>query len=242
MAKRKQVMRRQLQQVDVLLAPSRFLAAVHAAVIDGLPLRAQAHGHDLNWLTNSSDKTRPTDRIRFCYMGQIIPDKGVHVLVDAFLRLNPASEAELDIWGGLDDSTYVASIRKLAAQSEKIHLRGRFVRAQLAAVLVEADIVVAPSIWYENSPLVIHEAFAAGVPVVATDLGGMAEFVQHEVNGLLFARADADSLAEQMERIIREPTLLARLRAGIPAVKTIQQEVIEVLAIYEQLVGRCAGA
>lgn len=240
MAERKQVMSRQLQQVDVLLAPSRFLAETHAAVIDGLPLRVQPHGHDLAWLADDKGKTSSSSAVRFCYIGQITHDKGVHVLVEAFLRLDPSSKAELDIWGSLNDSAYVARIRELAARSRNIHLRGRFPREQLAAVLAEADMVVAPSIWYENNPLVIQEAFAAGVPVIVSDLGGMAEFVQHEVNGLLFARADAASLAEQMKRVLREPALLTRLRAGIPAVKTIQQEIAEMQTIYEQLAG-CHG-
>ena len=232
MAERKQVMSRQLQQVDVLLAPSRFLAETHAAVIDGLPLRVQEYGHDLSWLADYSAERTSGGPVRFCYMGQITHDKGVHVLVEAFLRLDPTSCAQLDIWGGLNDSVYVAHIRQLCAHSGNIQLRGRFPRSQLAAVLAEADVVVAPSIWYENNPLVIQEAFAARIPVIASSLGGMAEFVTHELNGLLFKPSDADDLARQMERIVIEPELLERLRVGIPTVKTIEQETTQLMQLY----------
>lgn len=237
MIERKQVMNRQLRQADVILAPSNFMATTHAAVINDLPLFVQVHGHDLNWLTDHQDRAPSIGKLRFCYMGQITHDKGVHVLVDAFLRLDPATGVELDVWGGLDDSAYTTRVRDISARAQNIHWRGRFPRAQLGAVLVDADVVVTPSLWYENNPLVIQEAFAAGVPVIATNLGGMAEFVQHEVNGLLFKRGDVGDLARQLQRFVMEPALLRQLRAGIPSVKPIAQEVDELMNIYKRLLG-----
>ncbi len=68
-----------------------------------------------------------------------------------------------------------------------------------------------PSVWVENSPLVIHEAQQARVPVLTADVGGMAEYVHHEVNGLLFRHRIPDSIAEQMQRLLDEPGLAARL-------------------------------
>ena len=81
----------------------------------------------------------------------------------------------------------------------------------------------------------IQAAFAAGRPVIATNLGGMSSLVQHEVNGLLFERDNVADLSRQLERIINEPALLERLRSGIPPVKAIGQEVDEVAAMYRQL-------
>jgi MoaA/NifB/PqqE/SkfB family radical SAM enzyme len=75
------------------------------------------------------------------------------------------------------------------------------------------DAIVVPSIWVENSPLVIHEALQARVPVITADVGGMAELVEHEVNGLLFEFRDAASLARQMGRIASEPSMAAQLGA-----------------------------
>ena len=83
----------------------------------------------------------------------------------------------------------------------------------------------------------VHEAFAAGVPVVGSDVGGISEFVCHGINGLLFKRGDAVDLARQMRRFVQEPTLLARLQGGIPLVKTIEQEVAELIDVYGQLSG-----
>ncbi len=84
----------------------------------------------------------------------------------------------------------------------------------------------------------IFEAFAAGIPVVATDLGGMSEFVRHEKDGLLFGLEDHRDLARQLRRLVEEPGLLGRLRAGIEPVKTVQENVDELEALYGGLLAR----
>ena len=73
--------------------------------------------------------------------------------------------------------------------------------------------IVVPSIWVENSPLVIHEAQQAGVPVITADIGGMKEYVHHEINGLLFAFRDSESLAFQMQRLLDKPDLFQKLKS-----------------------------
>ena len=236
MEERKRILAAMLRQADVILAPSRFLGAVHETIIKGLPIKVLPYGHDLKWLANYQDRS-PDDQLHFCYMGQIAHNKGVHVLIEAFVKLDPGPNVKLDVWGDLPDGDpYIAHIRQMAARSGQIRLRGRFSRSQLGDVLSQADVVIVPSLWYENNPLVIQEAFAARIPVIATDLGGMSEFVQHEVNGLLFERGNADDLSRQMRRIIEEPVLLDQLRSAIPSVRTIEQEVDELVTIYQRLV------
>lgn len=78
-------------------------------------------------------------------------------------------------------------------------------------VFNHCDAIVVPSIWLENSPLVIHEALQARVPVITANAGGMAEYVQHEVNGLLFAHRNPAALGEQMQRLVQGPALARRL-------------------------------
>lgn len=92
-----------------------------------------------------------------------------------------------------------------------------------------------PQLWFENAPLVIQEAFAAKTPVITTNLGGMAEAVIHEVNGLLFERGDANDLSQQMQRVVEDPELLACLWDGMPPVKTIEEEVTELETTYLNL-------
>jgi hypothetical protein len=104
-------------------------------------------------------------------------------------------------------------------------------------VFANLDVLVVPSQWYDF-PLIIHEAFAVQTPVIATRLGGMAEAVEHDVNGLLFEPKNVEDLICQLRRICEEPGLLRRLQAGIPEVKTIAREVDELVAFYARLVAR----
>ena len=102
--------------------------------------------------------------------------------------------------------------------------------------LARLDALVLPSVWLENSPLAIEEAFAGGVPVIASDLGGMAESVRHEVDGLRFPAGDADALSRCLRRLIDEPGLNShRLRAGIREPLSIAVDAAQTLARYQAL-------
>ena len=96
--------------------------------------------------------------------------------------------------------------------------------------------IVVPSIWWENSPLTIHEAYLAGVPVIAADRGGMAELVEDGVSGLLFRHRDWRSLRRVVERVIEQPEIVQRLQKGIPFVPTMDEHVQALLEIYEKQV------
>ena len=177
--------------------------------------------------------------LRAGFVGTLAPHKGCDVLIQAFRDLPPEVDATLDIYGNLERfKPFVEELRGLAKGDERINFAGPFARDEVGNVLSGMDVMVVPSRWYENGPGVIFEAFAAGIPVVATDLGGMSEFVRHEENGLLFGLEDARDLARQLRRLIEEPRLLERLRAGIEPVKTVQENVDELEALYSRLLAR----
>lgn len=235
MEERKWMMKEAITLPDLVLAHSVFLQQIfsqHTTV----PIKVLSHGHELVWLNDYQGKTS-SEKVRFGYIGQLQWSKGVHVLVEAFKRSKLDDEASLQVWGDPTRNTaYVQTLSNLIDGSTQIALRGRFEQDQLALVLSELDVVVVPSLWYENAPLVIREAFAANTPVIATHLGGMAEVVNHEVNGLLFERSNADDLASQLRRIVNEPNLIDQLKIGIPTVKTIEEEAAELEEIYRDLI------
>lgn len=234
MRERKRLLIEALDLPDRILSHSFFvhdMFAQHTSrAIEVLPL-----GHDLSWLGDEFAKTN-SKGLRFGYIGQIQHTKGIHILVQAFQQASLGTDARLDIWGDITrNPTYVETLRTLINHHPGIQLRGRFERSQLATVLAQIDVLVVPSIWYENAPLVIQEAFAAKTPVITSNLGGMAEAVSHEVNGLLFAGNDASALAHQMQRLYHDPGLLQRITAGVPPVKRVKQEVEELTVIYQKL-------
>jgi glycosyltransferase involved in cell wall biosynthesis len=97
------------------------------------------------------------------------------------------------------------------------------------------DWIVVPSLWWENAPLVILEAFRHGRPVIAADIGGMAELIVPETNGLVFRRGDANDLARMMSRAISEPELWYRLRYGAATVPTVADTADAYLELFEEM-------
>lgn len=228
-------MKETLTLPDVVLSPSRIVQAMFEKnmdrSVDFLPYR-----HDLTWLKNYHGKTK-SNIVHIGYLGQILKVKGIHVLVDAFVKAGIETHAHLDIWGNYaNNPQYEIDLRARIGKNLSIFLRGRYLREQLGSILENLDIVVVPSIWYENAPLVIQEAFATKTPVIATNLGGMSEVVAHDINGLLFQRNDSDDLAFQLRRVVEEGDLLARLKTGIPPVRGFQDETFDELEdIYKRL-------
>ncbi|MCC6177940.1 MAG: glycosyltransferase family 4 protein [Chloroflexi bacterium] len=227
------VVRRAFEHADAVIAPSRFLRDTF--IRNGFPadrIRVSPYGIDLSWRPDDAPR-RPDGVLALGYLGQIEPIKGVDILVRAVRTLDPTVRVRLSIYGPLDKNpAYAESVRTLAGDDERIHFPGAYGRGDLCQILARLDAVVVPSIWYENTPLVIAEAHAARRPVLATHLGGMAEAVTHEIDGLLFKRGDATDLARLIRQLAEEPGLLDRLREGIRPVRTIDDEVIELLALY----------
>ena len=160
------------------------------------------------------------------------------MLLRAFRDLK-MENAVLSVFGDFapyyEHENYEKEIRELA-DAPRIHLRGRYDNDRVAEVFAEIDALIVPSIWYENSPLAIHEAFLSRTPVITSDAGGMAELVEHEKSGLLFEMGDSVSLREAMARVAEEGGLLERLRKGIPRVKTIQEDAEEMMRRYRRFV------
>ncbi len=178
------------------------------------------------------------EKITFGFVATLIPSKGAHVLVEAFRRL-PSGNAHLKIFGSPVEyeghPDYFENLKKRAAGFE-IEFREKFPIEKIGQVLSEMDVLVVPSIWFENAPLIIRQALLAGIPVIAADRGGMAESVQHEINGLHFKLGDAESLAATIQRLIDDPALRLRLGASKTPVKSIQQNAEDLESIYRSVV------
>lgn len=163
--------------------------------------------------------------LRLLYLGQLGWHKGVDLAITAVKRLRAAGmPIELQIHGPWSD--HAERLARLTDRGESDGIRfGRpLQRPEVVEALHDADVLVVPSRWYDNSPNVILEAFAAGVPVIAAGHGGMAEMVRHEVDGLLFEPGNAHSLACQIRRLLDEPDLLPQLRAGVQRPYSVDDE------------------
>ena len=235
MNERKRLLKDALELPDVVLSHSRVVRDTFSRHTKR-EIRILRNGHDLSWL-NPLDGKNSEAQLRIGYIGQIIPVKGVHVLVEAYKKSGLNGNATLGIWGDPHkDIRYTHKLKSLIVNDPSITLKGSFRHNDLALVFADIDVLVVPSIWLENAPLVIQESFATQTPVIASNIGGMAEAVNHGVNGLLFERGNVKDLAELFQKLIAEPDLLDTLRAGIQRVKTIEDEVDELEKIYSELV------
>ena len=230
--------REKMEQVDHIIVYTHLMRQLLLANgIGAGKIEVSHYGIDTSGIRREDRPFTPPLRVGF--VGTLAPHKGCDVLIRAFRDLPPGMDATLDIYGNLERfKPFVGELRDLAGDDGRIKFVGPFSREQVGDVLSGMDVLVVPSRWYENGPGVIFEAFAAGIPVVATDLGGMSEFVGHEENGLLFGLEDAHDLANQLRRLVEEPGLIERLRAGIGPVKTVQENVDELEALYVGLRSR----
>jgi GT2 family glycosyltransferase/glycosyltransferase involved in cell wall biosynthesis len=165
--------------------------------------------------------------LRLGFLGTLMVSKAPHVVLEAVSRLPPGT-ASVDLFGAYapyhGDDSYRARLDPLLAL-DGVRVHGSITHEQVPAALASIDVLVVPSVWPENSPLVIREAFVTGLPVVASRIGGIPEAFDDSRGGLLFEPGDAADLHRALARLIDDPALLPSLRATIPGVRTIQEDV-----------------
>ncbi|MEE8469676.1 MAG: glycosyltransferase, partial [Planctomycetota bacterium] len=185
---------RTIASVDRFLSPSRFL--VERLVAWGLPAERTFHlptGVDrAAFAPGPSDGTRDGTRersrgvkLRVCFLGTLVPLKGEHILLGAWEALDPDLRARgtLTLFGPTEHAPGYAQDLRRRASAVGARLEGALAREEVAAALAATDLLVVPSLWFENRPLVVLEALAARVPLLVSDLGGMAELVEEGVAG-----------------------------------------------------------
>jgi len=224
--------------VDLFISPSIFLRS--KLVEFGIPEDKIVHcpnGFNVGLFNNFSKKESP--RIRFGYIGTFIPSKGIHILLEAFNNIT-AENVELRIHGApldyhqgfLDYPAYIQSLGK----KDNILWLGEFNNNDIARTLSEIDVLVVPSIWYENSPLTIHEAFLASVPVITSNIGGMAELVKDGKNGLLFQVGNSCDLTTKMQMMIDDPDFFNKLQGDIGSVMPMDEHAKNIRNLYCSLI------
>lgn len=238
---RREALKHVLDDADVVISPSQFLIDKFAEfgynTDDFVLIRHGLADSDNNLSPLPKSRRARSDTLRLGYTGQLKPHKGIDLIIEAVLPLLAAGHPlTLDLWGpDHEDAHYIQKLKHRTSDYPAVRWRGRYEKRDLNTILASLDTLIVPSRWYENSPSVILEAYAAGIPVIATRLGGMAEMIAHESNGLLFTLNDAHDLRNQIQRLICEPQLLSRLGADLPPVKTADDEVSEIFAQYQQL-------
>jgi glycosyltransferase involved in cell wall biosynthesis len=215
--------------IDLFVAPSATIAAEFRRL--GVPAsRIRVSDYGMVPLA-AVPRAVPTLPLRLGFVGTLAWHKGAHVLLEAAATLPPGS-ADVRIFGNVATfPDYVATLRRRSA-GRPVTFMGGFAPEDAAGVYGQIDVLVVPSLWPENSPLVIHEAFQAGVPIVGARTAGIAELVTDGLNGLLYDAPGPSGLAAALRGLIEQPERLAELAAGIPPVKSLAEDVAQWDAAY----------
>jgi glycosyltransferase involved in cell wall biosynthesis len=224
--------------VDLFVAPSEFLLERYVAW--GIPRERIVHEDHGFFPVTPRHRPEERPRNRFAFFGVLTPFKGIDVLLNAMLLLGPEWDGHLWIHGASYEAQQEEVQREierlLAATAATVTFLGPYEHERLPELMAGVDWVVVPSIWWENAPLVIQEAFLHGRPVICSNIGGMAEKVADRVSGLHFTNGDAGSLSRIMAEAAGTPGLWDQLRAGIPAVRGIDEHVARLHEIYRDLI------
>jgi glycosyltransferase involved in cell wall biosynthesis len=174
--------------------------------------------------------------LRVAYFGRIDPTKGVHVLFEAFAVI-PDAPVRLDVYGVVQPGAEhrLASLRAAAAGDGRIRFLAPLVMDEVPDAMAGYDAIVVPSRWLETGPLVVLESFAAGVPVLGSRLGGIAELVHDGVDGLLLPVGDGRVWAAALERLANDRRQIEALRAGVRPPRTMAAVAEDMVKAYRPL-------
>jgi glycosyltransferase involved in cell wall biosynthesis len=231
---RKHYIQKHFEFADAFVSPSEFLRKRH--IEWGIPAEhivVIENGQPVSHAPPPKDgATNPAHgRTRFGFFGQITEYKGVEILLQAVhvvpgeLRARMAVEvhgANLE-WQTQAFQELIETLRKPLIVEGSLRWVGPYEQTELAQRMSKVDWVVVPSIWWENSPLVIQEAFVNGKPVICAGIGGMAEKVRDGVDGLHFEVRNPLDLADVLIRAVLEQGLCDRLRGNIRKPLTLEE-------------------
>jgi glycosyltransferase involved in cell wall biosynthesis len=237
--RRRQYVQAHFASVDRFVAPSEFLRQRY--IEWGVPAaRIIALANGIEPVRRPPPRRSAAENCAvFGFFGQIHPFKGLIELLTAFHHLDqlrPTAAIRLMIHGAYLESNhrdYIALFRDLLAKTAaRVHFAGPYARRDLYRLIAAVDWVVVPSIWWENSPLVIEEALAHRRPVVCSAIGGMAEKVRPGKDGFQFPVGDAFELARLILRLAEDGTVWDALQSTMRQPATVAETVARHLSVY----------
>jgi glycosyltransferase involved in cell wall biosynthesis len=237
-----------VRKVDRIVAPCRWVCEVLWR--NGVPenklvlCRQGLSRHPGSQASPQFDSEGPEARgvLRLGYFGRLDSTKGVDIVMDALRRV-PNASVRFEIYGIRQPGSeaYAAKLERTAASDPRIALPSALPPDAVGEAMQRCDLVVVPSRWLETGPLVVLEAFAVGTPVLGARLGGIAELVSDQVDGLLIPPEDPDAWASAIAALAEAPERVARLRAGIRPPRTMDDVAHDIAELYRTLLADAGG-
>jgi glycosyltransferase involved in cell wall biosynthesis len=172
--------------------------------------------------------------LKLMFLGRISAFKGLHLLIDALMGFGIDS-VELSIYGNSEVGDYESKLRKKTIGMANIHWLGKLDQSDVISTMTNYDALCLCSTFSEMSPLVIQEAKAAGIPVLASNVYGNAEQIKDGVDGLLFDFNNVESLKNEIKRLIQDRNLLQQLKSNISAPRSFEEVGKEYIRLYNKV-------
>lgn len=236
MQKRNIEARQLIGYCDCLLSPSEFLVKLfnYTEFIPAEKFVISRHGFDYMNRKNHFEKQQ-TDIVTFGYIGTIQYHKGVHIMIEGF-RKTRYKNIRMQVWGGCyHEIDYQKRIEKLAGKDPRIELRGVYNHKDIEDILQNIDVVLVPSIWYENAPLTIMTSLAYGIPVITSNIGGMSEMIKDGHNGYTFEVGSPADLSRKIDTIAKHQGLVDTFRKNIQYPIRLEEEAFNTELVYRKL-------
>ncbi len=236
---RREYVKDSLKAVDRIIVPSHFSRKIMMEKLNIPERKILFSENGQKGFQLAAPEKRQEGLLTLGFLGQINQYKGLHVLLEAMEKIEGVHDIRLKIYGGCTpgpgEAYFNQTIKPCLERLTQVEYAGAYMPDQVATLLSGLDALVVPSIWWENSPLVIQEAFLAKVPVICSNIGGMAEKVSDGVNGLHFAVNDSQDLFKKILAIYENREKLDLFRKNIPRVKAISENMSELEDIYLSL-------
>lgn len=244
---REMYLKRFLRLADAFISPSEFLARRYrdwglediSVIENGMPQ------HELPPAAPPAAPGR--DGLVLGFFGQISRLKGIDVLLDAaaILEKQEVEGLRIDIHGdhsGQPPAFREAFEKRLQDLPANVRFCGPYENARVHSLMRSCHAVTVPSVWWENSPLVIQEAFLNRRPVICSDIGGMAEKVRDGLDGFHFQAGSAHALASLLRDLAEQPERLAELQKTLATPPSLEATAAATLDLYRNILARRRGA
>lgn len=231
--KRPEMLISRINNLNALFVPNHFMANILAknGVFRTL-MHYSPYGINLNF-NQPQREPHAENYLRIGFIGTLSPNKGVHFLIKA-ARLLPDLMIEIKIYGDITlYPDYASTVMRLIGDDPRIKICGTFNNADIGMVFSGIDVLIVPSIWYENTPLVIYSAQSCGCPVIASNIGSIPEVIVHGENGLLFPPGQVNKLAKAIALLSNDRQLLKKLSDAAMHPRSISNYVSELLLHYQ---------
>jgi glycosyltransferase involved in cell wall biosynthesis/SAM-dependent methyltransferase len=191
-------------------------------------------GNDYCYIRDNTKHYTEKSEVTLGFLSSLLPHKGAHILVKAFIQADQNNLA-LKIYGDpLHEMEYFEQLKN-QSKEHRIEFLGRYNNKDMENILQDLDVVVLPSMWWENTPLVMLQALAHKVPVIVSDFPGMTEIINNGVNGFVFRPGDDEHLKEILIQLGKNPILINDIKNNISYSKRIEEEAFEYEVLYKEI-------